>query len=190
MSEHPEELATHLAENLRAIRGKRGLSQAQLAKLATIPRSTLASVESGQGNPTLGVLSSISSALKISIEELLSRPRKRAELHKRGSLPSPRTSKRGVTVEKLLPHPIAGMAIERMSFSEGGRLAGVPHRPGTYEYLYCALGKITLFVEGERFELDKGDVAAFAGDQKHGYHAGGRGRAVGFSVVTFRPLGS
>ena len=75
-----------------------------------------------------------------------------------------------------------------MELAPGARITGVPHRPGTREYLCCESGRIVLRAAGERFELGPGDVAAFQGDQRHSYENGGPGTAVGFSVVALVPL--
>ena len=71
-----------------------------------------------------------------------------------------------------------------MELMTGATLTGVPHRPGTREYLACEAGTITLHAGGERFELHPGDVAVFQGGQPHSYRNHGRDSAVGFSVVT------
>ena len=68
------------------------------------------------------------------------------------------------------------------------RIVGVPHRPGTHEYLFCEEGRLSVVVTGERFDLSAGDVAAFPGDQAHSYHNKGDGLAIGFSVVTLAPM--
>ena len=46
----------HLADNIKALRATRGLSQQQIAKAAGIPRATWTHLESGGANPTLTVL--------------------------------------------------------------------------------------------------------------------------------------
>lgn len=178
----------HLAENLRAHRKQRGWSQAKVAEAAGLPRSTIANLEQGEANPTLQVLARVSEALGLSLEELLARPRLRIEHFRADQLTTVERGRAGrVRVRKLLPHPIPGMEIDRMELAPGARLTGVPHRAGTYEYLYCVSGEITLFVAGERVELSSGELAAFAADQKHGYHNRGVEAAEGFSVVTLRP---
>ena len=90
-------------------------------------------------------------------------------------------------VSKLLPDPIPGMEIDRMELRPGARMTGVPHRPGTREYLTCERGELTLRAAGEKFVLQPGDVAAFDGDQPHSYHNTGSTEAIGFSVVTLAP---
>src|SRR5437667_225798 len=51
-----EHVATHLARNLAALRHVRTLTQGALAKSSGLPRSTIANLESGVGNPSLAVL--------------------------------------------------------------------------------------------------------------------------------------
>ncbi len=187
--ERDDALAGHLAANLKYVRQRRNLTQAQLAKLCGVPRSTVAQVETGLSNPTLAVLSRLSVALQLSIEELLTAPRSRAQLFKKGTLPVANRGKGGAArVQKLLPDPIPGMEIDRLELSPGSRITGVPHRPGTREYLACEHGRLTLWTEGERFELSPGDVTAFPGDQPHSYGNEGDVTAVGFSVVTLAPM--
>lgn len=182
-------LSAHLAENLRQARERRDLTQAKLSRLAGVPRSTIASIETGSGNPTMAVLASLALALQLSLEELLAAPKARCEIFRKGSLPTVRRGRdSGAVVAKLLPHPIPGMEIDRLELASGGRLVGVPHRPGTHEYLCCEKGRLGLRVAGESFELTPGDVAAFAGDQRHSYEGLAAGRSVGFSVVTLAPV--
>jgi DNA-binding XRE family transcriptional regulator len=51
-----DNVAGHLARNLAALRHMRALTQEALAKAAELPRSTIANLESGEGNPSLAVL--------------------------------------------------------------------------------------------------------------------------------------
>ena len=91
------------------------------------------------------------------------------------------------TVRKLLPHAIPGMEMDRIELPPGGRMPGVPHTPGTREYLACERGELALTVAGETWPLRPGDVLAFRGDQRHSYANAGNGTAVGYSVVVLAP---
>lgn len=180
-----EALAGNLAANLRYIRERRGLTQVQLARLASLPRSTVSQVETGAGNPTLAVLARLARALAVSIEELLSAPHAAVQVFRKGELA---LETRGqAVIQKLLPDRITGMEIDRLELPPGARMAGVPHRPGTREYLTCETGTLTLWTAGDRHTLSPGDVAAFQGDQPHSYINEGATVAVGFSVVTLVP---
>jgi len=179
-------LAGHLASNVKQLRDTRGATQQQMAKLAGVPRATWANLESGAANPTLSVLHRVAGALQVSLEELLAAPRASSRFHPRGSLP---VRTRGpVTLRQLLPDPIPGTEISRMELSPLARLTGIPHTPGTREYLTCDSGQIALYVAGEEWLLGPGDVVSFRGDQRHSYANPGRGPAVGYSVVLLAPL--
>ena len=174
--------AANLALNIKQLRETRGLTQHQIAKAASVPRPTWANLESGAANPTLSVLMKVAAALQVSLEELVGPPRAVARLYKAKELPLRRKGK--VTVRRLLPDPIAGMEMERMELTAGASMAGVPHTPGTREYLTCETGRLELSAAGERWLLEPGDVVVFRGDQKHGYRNPTRGTVVAYSVVT------
>ncbi|MFO0601935.1 MAG: XRE family transcriptional regulator [Polyangiales bacterium] len=181
----PGDLAARLAANVRALRDGRGLTQAQLAKLSGLPRATWANLESGAANPTLAVLHRVAVALQVSLEELIAAPKTGTRFHPRDSLP---TRQRGdASVRKLLPERIAGAEIDRIELPPGGRMVGVPHTPGTREFLTCERGSLVLTASGETWALAEGDVVAFRGDQRHAYANPGRGVAVGWSVVMLEP---
>ena len=174
-------LASRFGLNVKQLREARAATQAQMAKLAGLPRATWANLESGAANPTLAVIDRVATALQVTLEELVATPRASAQRYARGSLP---VKQRGdVTVLKLLPDPIPGMEIDRMELPPGARMTGVPHTPGTREYLACETGDIVLVASGERYELAPGDLVAFRGDQRHSYANPGTKTAVAYSVV-------
>jgi transcriptional regulator with XRE-family HTH domain len=180
-----EDLPDRLAANLRQLREARGATQAELARLADIPRATWAHLESGAGNPTLVVVCRVAEALQVSLEELLAQPRASAKHYPASSLVS---KTRGLaTLRKLLPDPLPGMEFDRIQLPPGARLTGVPHTPGTREYLACEAGQIILVASGESFTLEVGDVVVFRGDQRHSYQNRSARPAVGYSVVLLAP---
>src|SRR5216117_3262497 len=63
----PRHVAAHLARNLLSLRHARGLTQDALAKSAGVPRSTIANLESGGGNPSLTVLVKVAGRLGVRI---------------------------------------------------------------------------------------------------------------------------
>jgi transcriptional regulator with XRE-family HTH domain len=176
------QLAGRLGTNLAQLRESRGLTQEQIAKLAGVPRATWGNLESGAANPTLAVLYRVAQALQVPLEELIATPRAAVAHYAAGTLPE-RERGTGVRVRKLLPDPIPGMEIDRLELKAGARMTGIPHTPGTREYLMCEEGRIELTAAGESFSLAGGDVVAFRGDQKHSYANPGKVRAVGYSVV-------
>lgn len=180
-------VAPHLAHNLKQLREAQGLTQEQCSRTAGVPRPTWANLESGAANPTLSVLVKVAAALRVSVEELISAPKAVCRLYSSDVLES--RERAGVTVRQLLPDALVGLQIERMELTPDAHLKGVPHTPGTREYLTCERGKVRLVVAGERYDLAEGDVIVFRGDQKHSYHNPGGRNAVAYSVIVLSPQG-
>jgi transcriptional regulator with XRE-family HTH domain len=180
-----DELSDRLARNVKQLRQARGMTQDQVAKIAGLPRATWANLESGAANPTLTVLHGVAVALEVPLEELIASPRADVKLYLKGTLPGRVRGK--VTVSSLLPDDLPNTQIERMELPPRARMVGVPHTPGTREYLTCESGEIELVASGERFTLRPGDVVVFRGDQRHSYSNPGGRVAVGYSVVLLRP---
>ena len=111
-----------LADNLRVLRERRGATQAQIAKLAGVPRATYAHLETGAANPTLQVLTRVAAALAVSIEELLAPPKAHGRLLRPHQLAS--EVRGGVSVRKLLPDPLPGLDLERLQLPPGARMKG------------------------------------------------------------------
>ena len=188
MSDSPAE-AQHLARNLASLRHTRSLTQDALAKAASVPRSTIATLESGAGNPSLVVLVKVAAALGVPIDELLASPRAMVRRWPATDVAS-RTKGRGVTIRELVPEPVPDEMMEVMDFAPGAVMGGTPHLPGTREFFTCLDGSVTLMVAGERYVLAEGDVLAFPGNLAHSYqNADALEPARGVSVVVFAKAG-
>ena len=171
--------ASHLARNLVSLRHTRSLTQEGLAKAAAVPRSTIATLESGTGNPSLAV----------PIDELLASPRAMVRRWPAAEVAT-RSKGRGVTIRELVPEPVPDEMMEVMDFAPGAVMGGTPHLPGTREFFTCLSGRVNLMVAGERYALDEGDVLAFPGNLPHSYqNADGLRPARGVSVVVLAKAG-
>ena len=184
-----ESLSRNLAERIQDLRQRRGLTQADLAHAADVPRSTIANLESGTGNPNLINLAKISSALNTSIEMLLTSPKALCRLIPADQIKSITRSQGEVTIVKLLPDPIPGMEIDKLELNPGAKMRGIPHAAGTKEYLHCIQGEFNISVAGANYHIFKGDVLAFPGEIHHSYENVGKGKAIGLSVVAIAPVG-
>lgn len=184
-----EPLSRNLAIRIQDLRRKRDLTQAALASLADVPRSTIANLESGTGNPSLINLAKISGALGTNIEMLLSAPKTLSKLILANDIKSINRSQGEVTIVKLLPDPIPGMEIDKIEINPGAKMRGIPHAAGTKEYLHCIQGEFNIVVAGENFRVLKGDVLSFPGENHHSYENVGKVKAIGLSVVVITPVG-
>lgn len=63
-----------LAENIKSIRKKKGLTQEKLARLADISNNTLVKIEMGMAKePTITTITKIADVLEVSIDTLVGR---------------------------------------------------------------------------------------------------------------------
>lgn len=182
-------IASHLARNLVSLRHARSLTQDALAKAAAVPRSTIANLESGEGNPSLAVLVKVAGALGVPIDELLASPRAMVRRWPADEVAS-RTKGRGVSLRPLVPEPVPDEMMDVMDFEPGAVMGGTPHLPGTREFFTCLDGRVHVMVAGERYALGAGEVLAFPGNLPHSYqNADALQPARGVSVVVFAKAG-
>ncbi|HSV17489.1 MAG TPA: XRE family transcriptional regulator [Casimicrobiaceae bacterium] len=185
----PANVAAHLARNLGSLRHARALTQDALARSAGVPRSTIANLESGEGNPSLAVLVKVAGALGVPIDELLGAPRAKVRQWSAADIAA-QTKGRGVTLRPLVPEPVPEEMLTIMDFEPRASMRGTPHLPGTREFFTCLAGRVTIFVAGDRHDLVSGDVLAFPGNVAHSYQNADDGApAQGVSVVILAKAG-
>ena len=94
------------------------------------------------------------------------------------------TQRGKIRTRRLLPETIAGFEIDRMELAPAAYMTGIPHTPGTREYLTCESGVVELSVAEHNWRLEAGDVVVFRGDQKHSYRNPGSFPSVAYSVLS------
>lgn len=187
--DEPQSVALYLSRNLLALRHARSLTQEALAKSSALPRSTVANLESGTGNPSLTVLLKVAGALGVPVDELLAPPRAKVRKWTAADV-STQSRGQGVMLRPLVPEPTPDEMLSIMDFQPRATLRGTPHLPGTREYFTCLDGVVAISVDGNRFELERGDVLAFPGNVRHSYENPHTTRtASGVSVVILAKIG-
>ena len=187
--DEPQSVALYLSRNLLALRHARSLTQEALAKSSALPRSTVANLESGTGNPSLTVLLKVAGALGVPVDELLAPPRAKVRKWTAADV-STQSRGQGVMLRPLVPEPTPDEMLSIMDFQPRATLRGTPHLPGTRAYFTCLDGVVAISVDGNRFELERGDVLAFPGNVRHSYENPHTTRtASGVSVVILAKIG-
>lgn len=164
-----EDIIQNLRINLSSFRKLRDLTQKKLSETSNIPRSTIAGLEAGEGNPSLQTLVKLADALQVRFEELLSKPRFLISKISKEDLPFKNISGGMATKYNLLPDSIKGMEIEKVVLQPRSRIKGVLHLEGTKEYCTCFEGTLEVNVDGEKYILNEGDLLAFPGNLPHSY---------------------
>jgi len=185
----PDRVASNLARNLASRCHARGLTQDALARAAAVPRSTIANLESGVGNPSQTVLVKVANALAVPIDELTAPPHAKVRRWSTDDVAT-QSRGRGVTIRPLVPERVPEELLTLIDFAPGAAMRGTPHLPGTREFFTCLAGRVTIFVVGERFDLAEGDILGFPGNVAHSYQNNDAQRpARGVSVVILAKAG-
>lgn len=183
------ELAGLIARRMRALREARGWSLTTLGREAGLSKTIVATIESGNGNPSLETLLRLADALGITLGSLIAteqRPGAQAVrledaefvasesgLRSR-SLWSDGRDRRVETLELLI--------------EAGVEYRAAPHPPGTEEIVVCLSGSLEVGPEGETVPLQPRDAVHFPADQRHRYRSDTGG--VALCLMTFRGSGS
>jgi XRE family transcriptional regulator, regulator of sulfur utilization len=175
MSDHT---STRLAANLRRLRELRGLTQQDLAQRSGVPRPTLAHLESGEANPTLGVMIRVAQALATNIEELISDGGALGTLYSARSLVRRKRGK-AMFVELC---PGREWSFERVELGSGARIETTPARHAGPCYVTCESGEFEVESGEQRYRLERGDVLVLPSEVGHCYRNLGRARAVLYSL--------
>src|SRR5258706_12254863 len=139
--DEPDQVAAHLARNLAALRHVRGQTQDALAKAAGVPRSTIANLESGEGNPSLAVLVKVASALGVPIDELLGSPRARVRKWAAADIAAQHPGGRA-TLRPLVPEPAPSDLLLTRDSPPAPNMPGRPHLPASRDYVTSCDGSM------------------------------------------------
>ena len=148
----------------------------------------LSQVERGETSPTLAVASKIAAGLGLSLSQLLRLDEGQFVAIVRR--PERTTTKRnGHRFEELtpaVPGQRASVTVHTLDAHArtGGEGDPALHAPGSRETAIVQSGRITLVIDGERYELDEGDAATFDADLPHHFENPGRAAATFLAVVT------
>lgn len=160
---------TDLAERLRTLRARSGMSVRTLASAAEFSPSFISQVEKGQASPSIASLERIAAALGVTLARLFAdecssditvvRAVDRQELSSTWS---------SARVEALMPARV-GRSLEAVmiTISPGGRSGNQPTAHQGEEFALCCEGEVTLTLNEDTNVLGKGDSVAFPSTTPH-----------------------
>lgn len=176
-----------LAENLRRLRKRAGLTQAQLADAAGLPRATLASLEQPGANPGLDTLLAVAGALEAGLDELVNpSPEQRFFKVVPAQMQDYRAEDGRFLARLVSPIASKGVQISHVTIQPGTRSVGRPHPRGAQEFYYGLAGLTVLTLGDEQVTVEPGCLVQFPGHLKHVYANPGRAVAEAVSLVVLQ----
>lgn len=157
-------------EGIKRLRAQHKLTQTELAKMAGIPRATLANMESDKSNPSIAVVVKVAQALGVTVDDLIS---KQKSIHVteviRKDMPVSYQHDGKFVSTRTSPISSPNIQINDISMMPDCYTRGVPHPEGSHELFLCLEGVATMEVDGEKFEVEAGNLIYFHGHLPHCY---------------------
>ncbi len=161
-----------IAAALRYERERSGISQAELARRASIAKSTLSQLESGEGNPSVETLWALGTALGIPFSRLVDPPRGTVRLVRAGEGSAMRSERADYAATLLASAPAdVRRDVYRVVAEPGSARESDPHQPGTVEHVVLASGRALVGPAAAPVELSPGDYLSYPGDAPHVFEA-------------------
>jgi transcriptional regulator with XRE-family HTH domain len=184
----PEDVATAVGRNVRALRQQRRMTIDALAAAAGISRGTVIQIETARGNPSISTLTGLAAALRVGVASLVedaTEPRiivRRAEEAAR--LWSSAAGSNAVF--RIGTDPPDVVELWDWTLQPGDSFDGEAHPMGTQEVLSVLSGRLGLRVGATEEHLDVGDTVLFQAHAPHRYSGAGDG-PVRFVMVVLQP---
>lgn len=176
-----------VGNNLRRLRGQRGLSLEKLSKLSGVSRAMLGQVELGQSAPTINVLWKIASALGVPFSALITARGGGGPHLLRAESAKLLTSHDGSFSSRALFPFDEPRRVEfyELRLAPGGAERADAHNPGTIENLVVAEGAAEVEAGGKKELLGRGDAIVFEADVPHVYRNRADGETLIYLVMTY-----
>lgn len=142
-----------VAQRLRGIRRRRGLTLVEAARLAGMSKSTLSRLETGQRRPSLELLLPLAHTYQVPLDDLVGAP----------ALGDPRIRLKPRTVKGRTVVPLTGPGgIQAWKIVvPRGQSAPDPRSHDGFEWLYVLSGRLRLVLGAQDLVLGAGEAAEF-----------------------------
>lgn len=180
-----------LGKTIRRLRQAYNYSLGDLSEQSGVAKSIISQIEKNETNPTLGTLWKLARALNAPIEDMLRGDSKPALVEKLGPAGTPQlTSEDGKCRLRIVGwiRTIELVQVYTFEADAGGTLESEPHPAGSIENLTVLTGTLRVSVEGETFDVARGETARYRADRPHAIRNIGEGVATALMVNLLAPV--
>lgn len=184
----PDDVATAIGRNVRALRQQRRMTIDALAAASGVSRGTVIQIETARGNPSIGTLVHLAEALRVGVTSLVDDDAAPRVVVRRAEQAVPLwSSEAGSTaVFRIGTDPPDVVELWDWTLEPGDAFDGEAHPIGTAEVLSVLHGRLGLRVGATQHELGEGDTVMFQAHVPHRYAGAGEG-PVRFTMVVLQP---
>lgn len=161
-----------LALAIKRERQRAGLSVTELAKRASVSKSTLSQLESGIGNPSIETLWSLATAMGLQVTRLFEHPQQHLRVIRANEGVTAYAEDSNYAATLLADCP-AGMQrdIYRLMVQPGEARVSQSHPPGTVEHVILCNGSANVGPAHSPVRLYAGDYISYSADLPHVFEA-------------------
>lgn len=165
-------LVSVVADNVRSLRERRGMSLSELAQRAGIGKSTLSMLEAAKANPSIETLWAIAAALGVPFSHIIE-PREPSVVVVRASEGTRVDAEDAAFGARLLTSSRRRGTFEFYTIEcEPGAVHDArPHIKGAVEYIYVLDGRLRVGPRDGAVAVGVGELAIFSGNDAHVYEA-------------------
>jgi transcriptional regulator with XRE-family HTH domain len=184
----PEDVATAVGRNVRALRQQRRMTIDALAAASGVSRGTVIQIETARGNPSIATLTSLAQALRVGVASLVDDVTEpRVVIRRASDAASLWQSHAGSNaVFRIGTDPPDVVELWDWTLQPGDAFDGEAHPIGTQEVLSVLSGRLGLRVGNTEQVLDTDDTALFQAHAPHRYACAGD-EPVRFTMVVLQP---
>jgi transcriptional regulator with XRE-family HTH domain len=190
LAERPAQSASEpidgrLQQNLRRLRGERGLTLDALSERSSVSRAMISKIERGAAVPTATVLGKLSAALEVGLSQLVgdARPREPVLLPQIDQVVY-RDPESGLERRSLSPlFPDRSVDFVLNTLPAGGHVVFPGHHQGVEEYLFVSQGDLVVVTDGHRHQVVQGSTLFYPGHVVHEFRNETNGTAEFYIVV-------
>jgi transcriptional regulator with XRE-family HTH domain len=167
-----EQVMATVAENIRTLRERRGMSLSELAQRAGVGKSTLSMLESGKANPSIETLWAIAAALGVPFGQVIEPQEPVVRVVRAGEGTRIHAESAHVSARLIAAsHRRGPFEVYIFEAEPGAVHEATAHIRGTVEHQYIVNGRMRCGPIGAEVVLGPGDIATFPADQPHSYEA-------------------
>ena len=169
----PKDKSAHseqLGKTISRLRQAYSLSLGELSEQSGVAKSIISQIEKNETNPTLSTIDRLSSALDISVDEILKCDTSPKFIQHQKPAGTPLlTSEDGKVSLSIIGwlKTVEWLQIYDYRSLPGGVLESEPHAVGTVESLSLFTGRVEITVDNEKQELNAGETWRYRGDLPH-----------------------
>jgi transcriptional regulator with XRE-family HTH domain len=180
------QLATLLAQNLRALREERNLSLAGLSDLTGVSKSMLRQIETGQSSPTIATLWRIANGLRVPFSALLKKQDPQITVSAFAAAEPLTGESQGYRLYPLSSFdPKRSFETYYVEIDPGTWLDAEPHQGQAEERVFVLQGTIAITVNIRQHLAERNHVITFPADCAHSYHNPGTELASAIMLISY-----